>query len=198
LTSKSIETALAIYGSSISTLSIFLGLKAHSLAERAYRAAGPIVFIDWIYDERIRQLTVSVVNSGRSEITIYDLRLVIAREVITPGSLGGYFDSRIETIEEIPKIRWWEGFESKQLPVRLAASSKFPVCVNSKGIGPLPVDIPLPDLLLRFVAETPTRYEFTDIRAEGYTLRHFLGLKPDVPVRKHEPSDRQRRFPYWR
>lgn len=48
LTLKSTETALAIYGASISTLSILLGLKAHSLAEKAYRAAGPIVFIDWV------------------------------------------------------------------------------------------------------------------------------------------------------
>src|SRR2546423_10267501 len=193
LTSKSIETALAIYGASISTLSILLGLKAHSLAERAYRAAGPIVFIDWVYDEKIRQLTVSVVNSGRSEITIYDLSLVIAREVITRGNLSGYFDSRIESIEEIPKIRRWKGFESNQLPVRLAANSKFPVRVNSKGIGPLPVDVPLHDLLLRFVAETPTRYEFADIRGKGYVLPHFIGLEPDV--RKHKPSKRRRRVP---
>ncbi len=198
MTPKSIETALAIYGASISTLSILLGLKAHSLAERAYRAAGPIVSIDWVYDERIRQLTVSVVNSGRSDVTIYDLRLVIMHEVITRSSPSGiYFDSRMEPIEEIPKIRWWEGYQSNQLPVRLAASSKFPVRVSSKGIGPLPVDIPLHELLLRFVAETPNRYEFDDIAVRSYSLRHFFGLEPDVTVREHRPSNRQRRFPYW-
>lgn len=197
LTSKSIETILAIYGASMSTLSILLGLKAHSLAERAYRAAGPIVFIDWIYDERIRQLTVSVVNSGRSDVTIYDLSLVVVHEVITRGSPSGYYDSRMEPIEEIPKTRWWEGYESNQLPVRLAANSKFPVRVSSKGIGSLPVDIPLDELLLRFVAETPDRYEFGGIAAHSYSLRHFLGLQPDLPVREHRPSNRQRWFPYW-
>lgn len=182
LTPKSIETALAIYGASMSTLSILLGLKAHSLAEKAYRAAGPIVFVDWVYDERIRQLTVSVVNSGRSEITIYDLRLVIMHEVITRRSpIGKAFDMRMEYIEEIPKIRWRERYESNQLPVRLAANSKFPVRVNSKGIAPLPADIPLHELLLRFVAETPNRYEFADIAGDAYSLRHFIGLEPDVP-----------------
>jgi hypothetical protein len=106
LTSKSIETALAIYGASISTLSILLGLKAHSLAEKAYRAAGPIVFVDWIYDKRLRQLTVSVVNSGRSEVTIYDLRLVIIHEIITRKSpIGKAFDMRPEYVEEISKRR---------------------------------------------------------------------------------------------
>lgn len=177
LTPKTIETVLAIYGATISTFSILLGLKAHSLAEKAYRAAGPIVYIDWVYDERIRQLTVSVVNSGRSEITIYDLRLVVMHEVITRSSPSGrYFDSRMELMEEIPKSRWWEGYESNQLPVRLAANSKFPVHVNSKGISPLPVDIPINELQLRFVAETPNRYEFGDISGESYSLRHFIGL----------------------
>jgi hypothetical protein len=180
LTAKSIVTALAIYGACISTLSIFLGLRAHSLAEKAYRAAGPIVFIDWAYDERIRQLTVSVVNSGRSEITIYDLRLVMMHEVITRRSPSGkYFDSRMEPIEDTPKIRWWQDYESKQLPVRLTANSKFSVRVNRKGISPLPVDIPLNELLMRFVAETPTRYEFADIAGDSYSLRHLIGLEPD-------------------
>lgn len=178
MTSKSIETVLAIYAACISTLSIFLGLKAHSLAEKAYRAAGPIVFLDWVYDERTRQLTVSVVNSGRSEITIYDLRLVMMHEVITRRSPSGkYFDSRMEPIEEIPKLRWWQDYKPKQLPVRLAANSKFSVCVNSKGISPLPVDVPLNNLLIRIVAEMPTRYEFADIAVDSYGLRHFIGLE---------------------
>ena len=180
--SKSIVTALAIYGASISTLSIFLGLKAHSLAVKAYRAAGPIVFIDWLYDERIRQLTVSVVNSGRSEITIYELRLFIMHEVITRRSpIGNAFDMRMEYVGEVPKIQWWDGYESNQLPVRLAANSKFPVRVNSKDIGQLPADIPLNELLLRFEAETPNDYEFADIAAHSHSLRHFIGLEPDAP-----------------
>ena len=198
MTPKSIETVLAIYGASVSTLSILLGLKAHSLAEKAYRAAGPVVSIDWVYNERIRQLTVSVVNSGRSGVTIYDLRLVIMREVITRGSSSSlYFDSQMEPIEEIPKMRWWEGYESNQLPVRLAANSKFPVRVNSTGIGLLPGDIPLHELLLCFVAETPNRYEFADIAVHSYSMRHFFGLEAGVPVREHRPSNQQRRFPYW-
>ena len=79
-----------------------------------------------------------MVNSGRSDITIYDLNLVIMHEVTTRGNPSGYYDSRMEPIEEIPKIRWWKDYESNQLPVRLAANSKFSVHVNSKGIGPLP------------------------------------------------------------
>jgi hypothetical protein len=192
VTTKSIEAVLAIYGTVVSTLSILLGIRAHSLAERAYRAAGPIVFVDWVYDDRLRRLTVSVVNTGRSEITIYDLHLLIVHEIIFHRSPSGkYFDSRMETLEEVPKIRWWEGYEPSQLPVRLAANSRFSVHVNSKGVDLLSVDIPIHELALRFVAETPDSYKFADLGGETYSLRHFIGLKPDLPVREH-----RRRFPY--
>lgn len=198
MTPKSIETVLAIYAAGVSTISILLGLKAHSLAVKAYRAAGPIVEVDWVYDDRTRQLVVSVVNSGRSDITIYDLSLYIVREIITRSSPSGeYFDSRMEIISEIPQIRWWEGYEPNQRSVRLAANSKFQVRVNSKGISPLPADIPLDELLLRFIVETPDNYEFADIRGNGYVLPHFLGLEPDVTAPEHRPSNRKRRFPYW-
>lgn len=87
----------------------------------------------------------------------------------------------MELMEEIPKSRWREGYESNQLPVRLSASSRFPVHVNSKGISPLPTDIPINELQLRFVAETHNRYEFGDIPGESYSLGHFIGLEPAVP-----------------
>jgi hypothetical protein len=196
MTPRTIEEILAIYAAGVSTLSFFLAVKAHNLAEKAHSAAGPIVYIDWEYDETTRELIVSVVNSGRSDTTIYDLHLVVICEIITSVSITGRsFAMHMVPVADVPKIQWWKDYDPTDLPVRIAASSKFLVHVNSDGIS-FPLEkYSLHDILLRFVVETPNSYEMAYFR--GDVLRHFIGLEPDVPVRDREPSIRERHPHSW-
>jgi hypothetical protein len=162
LTAKSLATLLVIYGAVISTLAIFLALRANSLTKKTAKDAGPVFTIGWSHDG---PLTVSMRNSGNTEITINELSLGIMRQVSTRSGPGGLtVNTRTDPIEEIPKERWWEGYESNKLPVRLPPRVEFPILVNRKGIGPLPADIPPNELILRFVANKPDGgYEFDDI-----------------------------------
>jgi hypothetical protein len=196
MTPEMIETTLAVYAAGVSTLSFFLAVKAHSLAEKAHLAAGPVVYVDWEYDATARELIVSVVNSGRSDTTIYDLHLVIVREIITSVSISGeFFNMHMAPIVDVPKIQWWKNYDPKILPARIAASSKFPVHVNNNGIS-LPIEeFSIYDILLRFVVENPNSYEMAYFR--GDILRHFIGLEPDVPVRDRDPSIRERHPRSW-
>jgi hypothetical protein len=190
-THQSIETILAIYAGVVSTYSIYLGARAHKLAEKAYLAAGPLVSVRWEYDESVPDLVVSVVNSGRSDVTIYDLTMGVVQETVTRMSpTGRSFDVRMTNVELIETMRWWRNYDPSQLPVRLAASSRFSVHVKRDSISHLPGSLPLYDILLRFVAETADDYISGYFR--GDILRHFIGLEPEVPVREREPTFRDR------
>lgn len=182
MTAKSIATLLVIYGAAISTVAIFLALRANSLAKRAAQASGPVVSTGWFYNEEIRQLTVGVGNDGNSDMTIYDLSLAIMHETTFRSGVGGTtINIRTEPVGVIPKAGWWEGYESNQLPMRLVGHSRFEIRVDSEGIGELPANIPPRELILRFTAETNNGYVFDDIREHGFTLRHFIGLESDLP-----------------
>jgi hypothetical protein len=182
LTAQTWVTVLAIYGGGISTLAIFLALRANSLAKKAARDSGPVVIIKPDYDEQNRQLTVSMINRGNTEITFNDLSLTIVHQVITRSGLGRLTVNILtEPIRTIPIEQWWEGYEPNKLPVRLAPRIDFPIRVNSKGIGPLPEEIPPSELILRFVAKRPDddKYESNDISVHGFTLSHFIGPEPE-------------------
>lgn len=171
---------LAIYGAGISTLAIFLALRANSLTKKAAKNAGPVFILQWGYKER--QLTVSMRNDGYSEITFNDLSLSIMHQVITrSGPFRLTVNKLTKPAEEIPKERWWKGYpESQQLPLRLAPSSSSEIRINSEGIGPLRPDVPPSELILRFVAKKPNgEYEFDDISGHGFTLCDFIGLEPE-------------------
>lgn len=181
MTAKTLATLLVIYGAVISTLAIFLALRANSLAKNAAKAAGPIFLVKLDYNKENRQLAVLMRNTGNTEITIDDFSLGIMHQVISRSGPGGLaVTTRTDPIEEIPKERWWEGYESNQLPKRLGPQSSFSVCVNSRGIGPLPADIPPSELILRFVANKPNgEYVFDDIGGPGFDLCRFIGLEPE-------------------
>jgi hypothetical protein len=105
-THQSIETILAIYAAVVSTCSIYLGIRAHKLAEQAHLAAGPLVSVRWDYDESAPDLIVSVVNSGRSDVTIYDLTMGVVQETVTRMSpTGRSFDIRMTNVELIETRR---------------------------------------------------------------------------------------------
>jgi hypothetical protein len=182
LTAQSWVTVLAIYGAGISTLAIFLALRANSLSKKAAKEAGPVFILEWYYEEGKRRLTMWMRNNGNTEITFNDLSLVIAHQVITRSGLFRLtVTTRTDPIEVIPKNRWWKGYpKSQQLPLRLAPHASSEIRVNSEGVGPLPPGIPPSELILRFVANKPNgEYEFDDISGHGFTLRHFIGLEPE-------------------
>lgn len=115
----------------------------------------------------------------------------IVQETVTRMSpTGKSFDIRTTNVEFIETGRWRRGYDASQFPVRLAANSRFSVHVNSECVSHLPGEIPLYDILLRFVAETADGYNSGYFR--GDCLRHFLGLEPEVLIREHESSFQDR------
>ena len=77
MSSTSIATiAIAAYAAVVSTLSLFL-------ARRAYQVGGPVVKLGWQYFEPTQDLSITVTNIGRGDVTIADLELYIVRSQIT-------------------------------------------------------------------------------------------------------------------
>lgn len=172
-------SAIAIYAAIISTLSLILAI-------RVYRVGGPKVSLDWEYWERDRNLVVSILNTGRADVTIASMDLYIVREEVTHRSpSGAYFNSHYETIGCIPQKLWYMKNRAVTFPARLASNSILSMRVKSEAIT-LPPQYSLDEISLRFVANFPNGAEIVYFR--GDVLRHFVGIDPDRPVTYPSPG----------
>ena len=166
-----IAAVVAAYAGVISTLSL-------RLAARALRAGGPIVDMDCEYFTPKQELTLTVTNTGRADVTVSDLDLAIIRSRIV-SRLGNAWRSEWTVIEHISPERWRADLEVS-FPIRLISHSSFSVKVSSDGIRPLPSQYPFDELLLRFTARTPDAGPIAYFR--GNLLRHFIASDPDLEV----------------
>jgi hypothetical protein len=167
------------YAAIVSTLSVILAVKV-------YRAANPKVDLDWLYEEADRNLSVTVLNTGRADVTIATIDLYVVRHKITRRSPSGkYFNLRINTIDHIATKLWIRKPKAVSFPARLASNSMFSVQVKNDAIR-LPSQYPLDELLLKFVAKFPGGKAVAHLG--GDVLRHFVGIDPDVPVRFPSPG----------
>jgi hypothetical protein len=174
-----IGSVIAAYAAVVSTLSLFLSVKA-------YRAGNPNVDVDWTYYETNRQLSLSVTNTGRADVTISAVDLYIVHERILRQSRSGkYFAISKETIKDIPIDLWWPDLGPETFPIRVASNSLFTVRVKSYAIR-LPPEYPVPELLLKFVARFPGGKQTAYLR--GDVLRHFVGIDPDRPITFPSPG----------
>jgi hypothetical protein len=194
LTSTQIALAVATYAAIISTLSLVLAIRVH-------HAGSPKVSVHWAYTQTDRKLTVTILNTGRADVTISAIELYVERDVIIRGSReAGQWDSRIETLSHIPNKLWLSKSNGLTLPSRLAANSMFSIQVKNKAIT-LPTQFPLDELLLKFVVRFP-REITRPPRGIGVTppggkavtyvggdvLRHFVGVDPDRPISRPSPG----------
>ena len=174
-----IESAIAAYATVISTASFVLAIKV-------YRAGNPKVEVDWVYNEPDRNLTLSILNLGRGDVTISVIDLYIAHEEITSRSRNGkYFNIKFETIDCISRKDWCIKSKGIGLPARLVSHSMLSVQVKNDAIV-LDPKYPLDELLLKFVAKFPGGKAVAYLR--GDVLRHFVGINPDVPISFPSPG----------
>lgn len=176
-----VAAAISTYAAIISTLSLFLAIKV-------YRAGNPKVELDWLYIEDERMLTLSVMNIGRSAVTITSIDLYIVREEIASRSPGGrYFNAKWEPVGAVPVEAWRQksSMESQDFPLRLDSNSMISLRVDGDAIQ-LPPSYSVEELLLRFVARFPAGK--TDAYLRGDVLRHFVGIEPDRPVTLPSPG----------
>lgn len=168
MTPALITAVVAAYAAIVSTLSLIL-------AVNVYRAANPKVEVDWVYSRADRNLTLTLLNTGRSDVTIATVDLYIERHVITsrnPDSRS--FHARTDTISHVPTELWLR--KPKAVThARLAAHSMLSVQVKGDAIS-LPSQYPLDELRLKFVARFPGGKESAGLRGE--VLCHFLGINP--------------------
>lgn len=174
-----VGSIVAAYAAIVSTLSLILSV-------RVYRAGDPDVSITWEYDEVDRKLLLSVMNTGRADITIASVDLqIVHRQILNRSPTGKYYQMHTETIGVIPVELWWPDLEPKTFPMRLASKSLVMTQVKNDQIS-LPTDHPLSDLLLKFVASFPGGRKAVYMR--GDALRHFVGIDQDRPITFPSPG----------
>ena len=111
---------IAAYAGVVSTLSLILALKV-------YRSGNPNVDVDWQYDELDKELTVSILNTGRADVTITAIELFVVHEkIIRQSRSGRTFDLRME-----PLIRFQIKRGMRELRVLLSrlASPRIRYCL---------------------------------------------------------------------
>lgn len=168
-------SALAAYAAIVSTSSLLLAVKA-------YRASGPIVDVSWEYLETGQQLSVSVLNTGRSDVTVTSLELFITHETVTktPAPVGKNYHAKSTIIAQLRATQWRANYETLSFPVRLASNDTLSVPVEREAIRPLPPQYSLSELALKFVATIPQGDRVAYFR--GDVLRHFVASDPEIPV----------------
>jgi hypothetical protein len=124
-----VGSAFAAYAAIVSTLSLILSV-------RVYRAGGPDVDIDWEYHQKNRRLSLSILNTGRADVTItgVDLR-IIHEQIFNRSPSGKYFNSRMDIIEEVPTELWWPDLGPETFPVRLTSNSLLTTQVRSRNFS---------------------------------------------------------------
>jgi hypothetical protein len=167
-----ITAIVAAYAAIVSTLSLILAVKV-------YRAANPKVEVDWEYSPSDRNLTLTVLNTGRGDVTIATIDLYIERRVITSRSPDGRsFNARTDTISHVPTKLWLRKPKAVTF-ARLASHSMLSVQVKNDAIN-LPSQYPLDELRIKFEVSFPGGKEATYLR--GDALWHFLGINPNAPI----------------
>jgi hypothetical protein len=174
-----VASGIAGYAAVVSTLSLVLAIKV-------YRSGEPKVDVDWEYFETDRELTVSVLNTGRAGVTISTVELYVIHEQITKRSPNGrYVSLQMETIAEIPPRLWRPDEKNASFPARLSSQSLIVLHVRGHNVE-IPQSHPLDELLLKFVARFPKGKE--EVYLRGDVLRHFLGIDPSRPIRLPSPG----------
>lgn len=176
-TSTMVASVIAAYAAVVSTLSLVLAI-------RSFRAGSPIVDLDWEYDESLSDFRLHVLNTGRADVTISSLSLVVIHEVIIRQS-GKYFDARFDIIDDIPANVWYPRSKESALPFRLASNSLLELRIDGSAIN-VPDGYPFDELMLRFTARFPGGRQRVFLR--GDLLRHFLGIDPDRPIQMPSPG----------
>jgi hypothetical protein len=174
-----VVAAIAAYAAIVSTLSLVLAMKV-------YRAGNPNVEMDWLYRESDRKLLLSILNTGRADVTISTVELFIVHETITSRSRSGrFFNVRTDTLGHVPSDLWRVESEEIALPIRLASNSLVSMQVKTDVIH-LPSGYPLDEIVLKFVARFPNGKGVSYLR--GDVLRHFMGIDPDRPISFPSPA----------
>jgi hypothetical protein len=174
-----VGSAIATYAAVVSTLSL-------AIAVKVYRAGNPNVEVHWEYQEPSRKLSLSILNTGRGDVTISAVDIFVVHETIFNRSRSGrYFNLRMDTVDHVPNELWLPKEQHAAIPFRLASNSLFSMDVKNGAIS-LPSDYPLEEILLKFVARFPGGKKSVYLR--GDVLRHFIGIDPDRPIALPSPG----------
>nr|WP_152332284.1 hypothetical protein [Micromonospora purpureochromogenes] len=159
--------AIAVYAAVISTVSL-------ALAAVSYRVAGPVLNLSWEYDHTLQELVVFVANTGRSDVTVDSVDLLLERrEVYRRGRFGiGHLEKEESILTRIPLMQWADTKADPPIPLRISSNSRVMWHVARDVLESMPWDEQLSELSLVFELDSPRGTE--RVWFQGELLTDFL------------------------
>lgn len=159
-------------------ISLVISTVSFILAAISYWRSGPFVYLESTYRESARELSITIENSGRSPITIKDIRLAVVRErpVRRPHVnkyMQGYTQIIPTVLGDLPASEWCANADVFELPIRLQSNDSTPYAiVRPEVIMPLISNHNLSEVAVRYVVRIPRGNREGHIRRED--LRRFV------------------------
>lgn len=136
--------AIAVYAAILSTLSL-------ALAAVSFRAGGPVLNLSWEYDHSLQKLVVFVANTGRSDVTVDSVDLLLERrEVYRRGRFGVAHLEEASTLARTPLMQWADAKIAPSLPLRISSNSRVMWHVARDVVKSMPWEQQLSELSLVF------------------------------------------------